>query len=295
MPPKGIMRRDELLFLILWSSGYIGAKYGLPHAGTFTLLFWRYALLLVLVGMIVTWRNEWQRATMQAFTLGFLGHFVWLVVILKAFEYGISAGAAALIAAMQPALTALLAPIILSERTTMMQWVGIGLGFAGVATFVLADQALTGSQLWVYLLPAIATISLTTLTLSERRQSQIIKSELPIFTSLFWQGFITAALLLPLGYWFEGLHVNWNGEIVFAIGWLGIVVSIMAYAIMLQLIRTRTATRVSALQFFVPPTTMIIAWIVFQESLTILGLVGLAITSSGFYLMHKGQETTPSE
>lgn len=294
MSIKGLFRRDEILFLFLWSSGYIGAKFGLPHAGTLTLLFWRYTLLLVLVAAIVTWCRQWQRPTFQVFTVGFLGHFVWLIAILKAFEYGITAGAAALIAAMQPALTALLAPVVLSERTSFIQWLGVALGFAGVVTFVFADKAITGSSIWVYLLPLTATASLTALTLSERRQSQKSDSDMPIFTSLFWQGAITVALLAPLALYFEGLQIQWNGESVFAIAWLAIVVSIAAYGLMFHLIRTRSATRVSALQYFVPPVTMIIAWFAFQESLQPLGFVGLAITSSGFYLIQKGEhETSP--
>lgn len=115
------LRRDETLFLLLWSSGYIGAKLGVPLAGTFTLLFWRYALVIAIVGLIVTWRGEWQRPDVGTFLTGFWAHFVWLVAILKAFELGIGAGAAALIAAMQPALTALLAPLFLGERNNMLQ------------------------------------------------------------------------------------------------------------------------------------------------------------------------------
>ena len=85
------LRRDEALFLLLWSSGYIGAKLGVPLAGTFTLLFWRYALVLAVVALIVTWRGEWRRPDAGTFLTGFWAHFVWLVAILKAFEYGIGA------------------------------------------------------------------------------------------------------------------------------------------------------------------------------------------------------------
>ena len=289
MSLKNIVRREEILFLILWSSGYIGAKLGLPYAGTYTLLFYRYAVLLIIVGIIVSWRNEWQRPTSQVFTVGFLGHFVWLVVILKAFEYGITAGSAALIAAMQPALTAMLAPIVLSEHINKTQWAGIGLGFAGVVTFVAADSDITGSAPWVYLLPAIAVCSLTALTLSERNQTKSETVNMPIMTSLFWQGLVTCALLVPLAVYTEEFQIQWNVEVIFAIVWLAVVVSIMAYGLMFYLIRTRSATRVSGLQYFVPPTTMIIAWLVFGELLTALGLVGLVITCSGFYLMHKGE------
>ena len=203
------LRRDEALFLLLWSSGYIGAKLGVPFAGTFTLLFWRYVLVLAVVALVVTWRGEWRRPDAGTFLTGFWAHFVWLVAIFKAFEYGIGAGAAALIAALQPALTALLAPIVLGERNSALQWAGIGVGFAGVMIFIGADSGLTGTAPWVYALPMLATASLTFITLWERRrtagagQGPKPAQEMPIFTALFWQGALTAVLLLLFAQGFE--------------------------------------------------------------------------------------------
>ena len=140
------MKRDEALFLLLWSSGYIGAKIGLPLAGTFTLLFLRYALVILVVAIVVSLRREWHRPDSGTFLTGFLAHFVWLVAILKAFEFGIGTGAAALIAAMQPALTALLAPMVLGERNNPGQWAGIGVGFLGVVIFIGADATAVGRR-----------------------------------------------------------------------------------------------------------------------------------------------------
>jgi drug/metabolite transporter (DMT)-like permease len=286
------LRRDEALFLLLWSSGYIGAKLGVPLAGTFTLLFWRYAVVLGVVALIVTWRGEWRRPDAGTFLTGFWAHFVWLVAILKAFEYGIGAGAAALIAAMQPVLTALLAPVILGERNSAMQWAGIAVGFAGVVIFIGADSGVTGAALWVYALPALATASLTFITLWERwraaRPRANASPPMPIFTALFWQGALTAGLLLPLAQGVEGFAADWRAELVLAVIWLAVVVSVLAYGLMFHLIRTRDATRVSALQYFVPPTTMIIAWLVFGEVLSVNGMAGLLVTVAGFWLMARG-------
>ena len=287
------MKRDEALFLLLWSSGYIGAKIGLPLAGTFTLLFLRYALVILLVAVVVSLRREWQRPDSGTFLTGFLAHFVWLVAILKAFEFGIGTGAAALIAAMQPALTALLAPIVLGERNSPGQWAGIGVGFLGVVIFIGADATASGAALRVYLLPALATASLTAITLWERRRrSRLVTRQaasMPIFTTLFWQAALTAALLLPLALWFEGGRADWGVQLAFAVSWLGLVVSVGAYGLMFHLIRTQAATRVSALQYFVPPVTMIIAWMVFAETLSLNGIAGLCVTAAGFYLIHRAE------
>ena len=286
------LRRDEALFLLLWSSGYIGAKLGVPLAGTFTLLFWRYAVVLGVVAIIVTWRGEWRRPDAGTLLTGFWAHFVWLVAILKAFEFGIGTGAAALIAAMQPVLTALLAPVVLGERNSVMQWAGIAVGFAGVGIFIGADSGVTGAALWVYALPALATASLTIITLWERwraaRPRASASPPMPIFTALFWQEALTAGLLLPLAQGVEGFAADWRAELVLAVIWLAVVVSVLAYGLMFRLIRTRDATRVSALQYFVPPTTMIIAWLVFGEVLSVNGMAGLLVTAAGFWLMARG-------
>ena len=111
---------------------------------------------------------------------------------------------------------------------------------------------------------------------------------MPIFTALFWQGALTACLLLPFAHGIEGFAADWRAELVLAVVWLAVVVSVGAYGLMFRLIRTRTATRVSALQYFVPPTTMIIAWLVFGEVLSVNGMAGLLVTAAGFWLMACG-------
>lgn len=288
MSVMSLLRRDKILFLLVWSSGYIGAKYGLPHAGTFTLLCLRYLLVIAVMAVIVTIRREWRRPDSGTFLTGFLAHFVWLVVIFKAFEFGISAGAEALIAAMQPALTALLAPVFLNERNSWLQWAGIAVGFLGVVIFVGADRTATGAALWVYLLPLLASASLTFITIWERRRTSNPAGDMPIFTSLFWHAALTAGLLVPLALWFEKFAATWNGDLVFSVIWLVVVVLVLAFGLIFHLIRTREATRVSALQYFVPPVTMILAWIVFAEALTLNGMAGLGVTMAGFWLMQRG-------
>lgn len=288
MSISNVFKRDEILFLLFWCSGYIGAKIGVPLSGTFTLLFYRYIIVVLIAAVIISLRSEWRKPDSNSFLLGFFAHFVWLVVILKSFEYGMNAGAVALIASGQPILTAFIAPFFLGEKNNALIWLGILAGFFGVMVFVSADASFTNTSLWVYLLPFAATLSLTFVTLWGRKYTQTKQSP-PIMTSLFWQGLLTLALLTPLAFFFEGYEAQWGGAFIFSVIWLGIVVSVLAYAMMFYLIRTREAARVSALQYFVPPVTMLIAWIIFREELSLLGFVGLFITSAGFYLMHKGR------
>ena len=289
---RRIIGVDELLFLLLWSSGYIGSKIGLPLSGTFTLLFYRFVIAVLLVGAYVTMRSEWYWPDRRSLLIGFLGHFLWLVAVLKALEFGISAGSAALIAAMQPVLTALIAPSLLAERNHLYQWLGIMVGFVGVAVFVWGDAKFSGTPLIIYLLPSIATISLTAITIIERRGAACMTPMLPIMTSLFWQLLITLICLAPFAYWVEGFAADWTLPFAFSIVWLGIVVSILSFFLMLHLIRTRNAARVSSLQYFVPPVTMLIAWPVFGEALNFFGFLGLFITAGGFLLIHRGEQAS---
>ncbi len=291
MPVANIIKRDEILFLLLWTSGYIGAKIGIPLSGTFTLLFYRYIIVILIAGLVVTWRSEWRKPDMNSAFIGFFAHFIWLIVIFKSLEYGMNAGSAALIAAVQPILTALIAPKLLNEKNNMFEWAGIAVGFIGVIVFVGGNASFTGTPFWVYLLPLTATVSLTIVTVRERKYSgqNQTTEPMPIMTSLFWQGLVTVILLAPLAWVFEGYKAQWGLDFVFSVLWLGIIVSVLAYAMMFYLIRTRDATRVSSLQYFTPATTMLIAWVVFGEELSGLGFLGIFITSIGFYLMYKGK------
>ena len=162
------------------------------------------------------------------------------------------------------------------------------MGFLGVVIFVGADRTATGAALWVYLLPLLASASLTFITIWERRRASNPAGDMPIFTSLFWHAALTAGLLVPLALWFEKFAATWNGDLVFSVIWLVVVVLVLAFGLIFHLIRTRKATRVSALQYFVPPVTMILAWIVFAEALTLNGMAGLGVTMAGFWLMQRG-------
>ena len=287
---RRIIGADELLLLLLWSSGYIGSKISLPLSGTFTLPFFYYLIAVLFVGAYVSLQSEWHWPDQRSLLIGFFGHFLWLIAVLKALEFGTSAGSAALIAAMQPVLTALIAPYLLAERNHLYHWLGVLVGFVGVAVFVWGDVKLSGTPLVTYLLPSIATISLTTITIIERHAAACIKPMLPIMTSLFWQLLVTLICLAPLAYWVEGFAADWTLPFVFSIVWLGVVVSILSFFLMLHLIRTRNAARVSFLQYFVPPVTMLIGWPVFGEALSPLGFVGLFITAGGFFLIHRREQ-----
>ena len=152
-----------------------------------------------------------------------------------------------------------MSPLLLGKANDALRWCGIDVGFDGALVFVVGDMNLSGTTLWVYGLPLLATFCLTFVTAWGRRAAKIDQRDFPVMTALFWHGLLAALCLAPLAWWFEGFAAAWGGQLVFAIIWLAIPVSIGAYGLMFYLIRTRDATRISALQYFVPPVAMMIA------------------------------------
>jgi drug/metabolite transporter (DMT)-like permease len=188
--------------------------------GTFTLLLYRFIMVMLFVAVIITVRREWRPPDRDTLLVGFFANFVWLVAILKAFEFGLNAGLAALIAALQPALTALVSPFLLGEANDRVRWCGIGVGFAGVLVFVAGDMQLFGTPLWVYGLPLLATMCLTFVKVGGRRASKADGRNIPLMTVLFWLALLATICLAPLAWWFDGFASVRGGQLFFQqYGW----------------------------------------------------------------------------
>ena len=271
----------ELLFVVLWSSGFIGAKYGLPYAGPFTLLFIRYVLVAMLLWVWLCYRGElnWKNrgAIVRSSVIGLLAHAIWLSAVFGAIALGVSPWVVALITALQPMATGALSGPFLSERVSRLQWMGIGIGLVGVAFVVGAKIRLQTDVPWAaYALPFLSTISLTWATLYQRHinRGQSHKT-LPIIPSLFVQATTTAIALFPLAVTVESLQVQWTGAFIFALAWFVVVLSIGAYGLMFKLLQYRTATRVSSLIYLTPPVTLGLGFLLFGDALTGTDMFGL--------------------
>ncbi|MGI9338900.1 MAG: DMT family transporter [Gammaproteobacteria bacterium] len=292
---KGGIIAVEGVFLVLWSSGFIGAKYGLPYAGTFTLLFFRYLILTVVLFGWLAMSGKLRRIgsskqIRHAVFIGLLAHFAWLVAVLEATDLGVPPGTVALIAALQPMVTGILAGPVLGERVNVWQWGGLFAGFLGVL-LVVGDRVEIDETVpwWAYAVPLISTISLTLATLYQRSlETRTSEGFLPVINNLAVQCAATTVVLLPLAAGIEGMEAEWNGEFVFALGWLTFVVSLGAYGMLIFLVKKCPATRVASLLYLTPPVTMIMDYLVFGSLVTINGLVGLVIASAGVFLVRLG-------
>ena len=221
-------------FVLFWNSGFIGAEYGLPYAPPMTLLFWRYLALTALLGVVLALagRLYWPggRAAGQAALVGVLAHGVWLGCVLVALERGVPAGVVALVVALQPLATGAFAGLVTGERTAVSQWLGLVVGFCGVAIAVGArldlDQPATVAGL---LAPFGSVVAITVASLIERRSTlRTPERQLPLGAALFYQSVATAAVLAPPALLVEGLATQWTPAFVAALGWLIVVPSLFA-------------------------------------------------------------------
>ena len=269
------------LFVLLWSTGFIGAKLGLPFAEPLTFLLVRFACVIGLLGTLA-WalRRPWPHGPMQWFHIavaGVLLHGGYLSGVFLAIHRGMPAGVVALIVGIQPLLTAFLSNSMVGERVSGRQWTGLVLGFGGVTLVVWEKLGLAGIGPAGLALSAMALGSITLGTLYQKR----FCAELDLWSGSVIQ-FVAAALaLLPFALAFETMRVVWSGQFVFALGWLIVVLSLGAISLLHLIIRHGAATRVSALFYLTPPTTALLAWLVFGERMGLPGIGGMAIAAAG--------------
>jgi drug/metabolite transporter (DMT)-like permease len=212
MPVLGL----ELLFVVLWSSGFIGAKYGLPYAGPFTLLLIRYVIVAGLLGCWLWTRGEFRfssrPAIARAAIIGVLAHAIWLSAALGGIALGVSPWIVALITALQPMLTSVLSGPVLGESILPVQWGGTGVGLVGVVLVVITKlEGASGGSPWGYLLPFVAAASMTVATLYQRHLNSNQVERLQVIPSLFVQAVASAIFLCPLAVLIEGREcaVDW--------------------------------------------------------------------------------------
>ncbi len=272
------------LFVLLWSTGFIGAKLGLPFAEPLTFLLVRFACVIGLLGTLaLILRRPWPQRPEQWFHIAIAGtllHGGYLSGVFLAIHRGMPAGVVALVVGIQPLLTAFLSASMVGERVSARQWAGLVLGFAGVTLVLWEKLGLAGLSGAGLAFSAMALVSITLGTLYQKR----FCAELDLWSGSVIQ-FVAAALaLLPFALAFETLRVEWSGQFLFALGWLIVVLSLGAISLLHLLIRRGAATRVSALFYLTPPATALLAWLVFGERLGLPAIVGMAIAAIGVAL-----------
>ncbi|MBK6908272.1 MAG: DMT family transporter [Rhodocyclaceae bacterium] len=279
-------RLAPFLFVLLWSTGFIGAKLGLPHAAPLTFLLVRYIAVIALMVLIaLAMRAPWPREPRQWLHIGvagFLVHGLYLSGVFIAIGAGLPAGVTSLIVGLQPLLTAVGAGALLGEAVLPRQWLGLALGLGGV-TLVVAQKISAGFGLAALVPAVVALLGITAGTLYQKRFCPNFDWRSGSVVQFLPTALVTGLLVLGV----EGWRVDWTGEFVFALSWLVLVLSVGAISLLNHLIRSGSAVNVASLFYLVPPTTAVIAWAIFDEVLAGSALAGMGLAIFGVYLARK--------
>jgi drug/metabolite transporter (DMT)-like permease len=279
------------LFVLLWSTGFIGARYGLPYIEPLTFLAVRMVFAVVIMaGIALAGGARWPHVNEVGHSLvaGSLVHGLGLGGVFTAISQGVPAGISALIMGLQPILTSTVANRFMGEKVTRLQWLGLALGLVGVL-LVLHDRniVLAGSVLgWVA--NFLALIGLTLGTLYQKRYCGGIDWR----TGNLIQ-YAAVGVLFTLGaFAFETREIQWTGELILAMAWLVLVLSIAAVALLYWLIRRSPATGFASLFYLVPVVTAFVAYILFDERLDSISMVGMLICVGGVALVNRGTSSS---
>ena len=276
------------VFVFLWSTGFIGAKYGLPYAEPGVFLAIRHSIVAaVMVAIAVLFRAPWPQswqAVAHLAIIGILLHAIYLGGVFFSISLGVDAGVSALITGLQPVVVAVLAGPLLGERQTPRQWFGFVLGLIGVALVVQNKLDLGAGTVFGMTLSAIALLGMAFGTLYQKRFGQ----EMDLRSGSAIQFTAAAIVMWLVSFVFEEGHVSWTGEFIFAMFWLCVVLSFGAVSLLYLMIRKGAASKVSSLMYMVPPTAAVIAYFMFGETLSSVALVGMAVAVIGVALVNFG-------
>lgn len=278
------------VFVVLWSTGFIAAKVGLPYAEPLTFLLIRFAIVaaaMLVASLLVG--APWPRGAAVAHiaVVGVLMHGSYLGGVFSALKLGMPAGLVALIVGLQPILTATIVGPLLGERVSARQWLGLALGFGGAAVVIAAHYDLAGagaSGLAAIGLAVWALIGISAGTLYQKR----FCAHANLWTAAVIQYTAAGAVVAGPAFLFETMHVTWSGPFIAAMLWLTLVLSVGTVSLLYLLIRRGAVSKIASLFFLIPPTTALIAWAVLGETLGPPALAGMAVAVVGVALVQKG-------
>lgn len=284
---RALARSMPVVFVLIWSTGFVVARFGMPHAPPMTFLSWRYALSLACFALwIGAARVAWPRQPVQWLHLAVLGvlmHGGYLGGVWAAVKAGIAAGAAALIVGLQPMLTAVWVSLRAPGshgRVGASQWAGLLLGLIGLVMVVwrkLGVGEVTSINL------ALCLLALASITVGTLYQKRYVAAA-DVRTANFIQLLAALLVTLPVAL-LESESLDLHPELVGAMAWSVLVLTLGGSSLLYLLIQRGAATRVTSLLYLVPPCTAVLAWLLFGEDLGIGVIAGLALCALGVWLV----------
>ena len=273
------------VFVVLWSTGFVGGKYGLPYAEPFTFLSLRMIAAVAILGVVIAaTRPAWpgRSGIAHSAMTGILMQGLYLGGVFTAISLGLSPALVALIVCLQPVVTSTVAGRILGERVILRQWMGLLLGLAGVFLVVRGNIASGGeAPLSGWIACFIALAGITAGTSYQKRAGGGIDWR----TNLFIQNSAAGLLFCIIALLFERREVNWDIHFIGALAWMVLVLSFGSTWLLYFLIKRSPATQVTSLFYLVPPVTALQAWLIFGDRLEAASLVGMAACAVGVFLV----------
>lgn len=272
-----------IVFVVIWSTGFISAKFGLPYAPPLTFLSLRFAgVIVVLLPIVLFMRAPWPTGSfLHIAVAGILVQAGYLAGVWYAIHLGMPAGLSALLVGMQPVLTAFAAPLI-GEKVYGRQWIGLFFGFCGVALVVANKITLIGLSWQSIALCVMALLSITIGTMYQKRYC----AHFDLRTGTIIQFVASSVVIVPLAIFLEDFSpalsaVQWTPSFIGALLWSVFALSIGAIFLLFALIRKSAATSVTSLLYLTPPTTALMAWAMFGEVFSLTGMAGMALAVVG--------------
>lgn len=277
-----VSRFAPYIFVLLWSTGFVGAKYGLPYADPFVFLGLRlFIAAFILFGIALVIKSPIALTRIQIRSSALIGvflHAAYLGGVFFAISRGVTAGTAAVITSLQPVFVSLLAIKILNEKLRGQQILGLILGLCGVV-LVLGPSLKSSVSLLGIFAVFIALIGSTVATLLQKK----IGSGIPLLAGTAYQYCASGFLLLIAAFATGATDIQWNVRFAGAMIWLIFVLSVGAILLLLWLLNTKSAASVSSLFYLVPPATAVEAYFLFGEKLNTQSLLGIAVTALGVW------------
>ncbi|GGB61591.1 peptide ABC transporter ATP-binding protein [Roseibium aquae] len=283
------------LFVLLWSTGFIGSKLGAPYADPMVFLSVRFLAVLpclVLIGLFLGAR--WPKdgvAIGHCIVTGMLVHGIYLGGIFWAIDQGMPAGASAIVVGLQPVLSAVTAAALLSEQIRPKHWAGLVLGGLGLVLVLGPKLQTAGSGIGPATIGA-AFIAVLAISIGTVYQKRFVPNT-DLLAATFWQYIGALAVTLPLSA-AESWTIEWSGQFLFALGWLVAVLSIGAILLLMLLIRQGAVSQVASLFYLVPVATAIESYFLFGEVLMPIQIAGMALVVGAVLIIRSRLFETPN-
>ncbi|BCM21879.1 DMT family transporter [Mesorhizobium sp. J8] len=287
---QSIKRFIPASFVVLWATGFIGARYAMPWAEPFTFLAIRFVIAAILFAgltVLIGSRKATREEALHATAAGVLMHGIYLGAVFWAIHRGMPAGFSALIVGLQPLITAVLAGKFLGEAILPRHWAGLAVGLLGVVIVLWPKLGAVGGGVTAATLIAslVSVLGMSAGTIWQKRYA----SGGDLVSATMWQYVGGSAVMILGSLFFETRAVTVNGELIFAMAWLVLVLSVGAIFLLMVMIRDGEMSKVASLFYLVPAVTAVIAWVLFDEQLNLLQIAGMAIATLGVALATAGQ------